>query len=324
MARINTKASALYFLSGSTLPVPTAGFIDSTEKIVWTPTVKTDKFMVINGKLGQWDSYADVDDTVIEGETISHRVRFQNSAADALGTQPAYGEMLKSSGFGEVIDTTTPGEETVTYTWDNTTSQINGSAVYYMNGKKQTFTGTMAVSSAFNITVGEPVTFDFTVSGFFDNKGIAIDEANPTPPSLTEPVVVAQKVDVMTKGGTAIVGANNISLDMASTINKRYGLGLGEYEGTDFEPTFSVEFPPDLTEYNQGILDLQAQSLYDIVIKLGTNNGTEVNGKTIVMTITNVKLFNSSDADNEDNIIRTNDFIFTSNTAFTIKTGFFS
>lgn len=324
MATVNTKATALYFKSGGTLPVPTDGFIDSSEKIVWTPTTKTDKFMVINGKLGQWDSFADAGDTVIDGETISHNVRFQNAAADALDTVPAYGELLKASGFTETIDTATATQETVIYTWDNTTQPAGGSAVFFINGKKQTFTDTLAVSSAFNITIGEPVSFDFTISGFFDNNGIATNESNPTPPALTESVVVAQKVDILTKDGTAITGGNNVVLDMASNIVKRYGFGRGKYDSTDFEPKFTVDFPPELTDYNAGIQALQAQTEVDIVMKLGTVAGVSTSGKTIEMTITNVKLLNSSDSDSDDELSRSQEFIFTSNTAFTIKHGYYA
>jgi len=387
MARINTKAFAFFLKSGATLPVTPANFLELGEKLLMSPTTKTENIKVYNGKLGANDSYADACDTTLEGASFMHRMRYQNAAADALDTVPSYGELLKIGGFSEAI-VTTSGQETVIYTWNKDNSPALGSAVYYLDGKKQTMTNTVALNTEFNFTVGEIANITGTMSAFLDNYGVAsfatlvlssvtglaigdvltgdtssatgtviaitgttvelkgvtgtftvggealntaaytstsANQSNPTVTLGTEGSLVVGCADVYSKDGTAVIGANNISINMGAMINKYYGFSLKEYETSDFESTITMSFPVDATDYNDAIEALQAQSLIDIVVKLGTDaTSTEVNGKTVVMTITNCKLSSYSDGDENDSISRTENFILTASSAFTIKHGFYA
>ena len=324
MARINTKAFAFFLKSGSALPVTPANFLELGEKLLMSPTTKTENIKVYNGKLGANDSYADACDTTLEGASFMHRMRYQNAAADALDTVPSYGELLKIGGFSEAIDTTS-SQETVIYTWNKDNSPALGSAVYYLDGKKQTMTNTVAANVEFDLTVGEIANITGTMSAFLDNYGVATNEANPTVTLGTEGCLTVGCADVFSKDGTAVIGAKNISINMGAMINKYYGFSLKEYETSDFEPTISMSFPVDATDYNDAIEALQAQSLIDIVVKLGTDaTSTEVNGKTVVMTITNCKLSSYTDGDENDSVSRTENFILTASSAFTIKHGFYA
>ena len=104
-------------------------------------------------------------------------MRHQNSAADALDTVPQYGELLKIGGFTETIDTTTPTQETVTYT--NTQTPVLGSAVAYIDGYKHQMTGSLAADLTFNFPIGKAATISAALSAFLDNSGIAAAEATP-------------------------------------------------------------------------------------------------------------------------------------------------
>ena len=322
MARLNTKKFAFFFKSGATLPIAPANFLELDEKLLLISKPKIEKYKRYNGKLGANDSYADVCDVSQEGINLSQKMRFQNSAANALDTIPDYGEVLKVGGFTETVDST-PSAETVTYTWNKDNSPILGSAVYYLDGKKKTMTNTIALNVAFNFEIGKAAMLTASMNTFYDNNGVAVNEANPTVTLNDEACLMVGCLDIYTEDGVGIV-VDKISLDMGAQINKFYGLNLKEYETSDFEPTIDVDFALDATDYNDAITKLTAETKVNLVIKLGTNAGVEVNGKTVVFTITNVKLSDYSDADNNDTIKRTHNFILTADTVFTIKTGFFA
>lgn len=323
MARLNTKNFAFFLKSGATLPTPPANFLELDEKLLLTPKPKVEKYKRFNGKLGANDSYADVCDVSQEGINLSHKMRFQNAAADALDTVPEYGEVLKIGGFTETIDTATAGQETVTYTWNKDNTPTLGSAVYFLDGKKQTMTDTIALNVAFNFEIGKAAMLTASMNTFYDNNGIATSEANPTVTLSDEACLMVGCLDVYTEGGTSI-SASKISIDMGAAINKFYGLNLKEYETSDFEPKVDVDFALDATNYNDAITKLTNETKVNLVIKLGTNAGTEVNGKTVVFTITNVKFSDYSDSDNNDTIQRTHNFILTADTAFAVKHGFYA
>jgi len=323
MARLNTKAFALFLKSGGTLPTPPDNFIELDEKLLLAPDVKVENYKRFNGKLGANDSYADACDTTVEGATISHKMRYQNAAADALDTVPQYGELLKIGGFTENVDTTTPGEETVTYTWNKDSSPALASAVYYLDGKKQTMTGSVAANVSFSFEVGMAANISGSLSAFLDNDGVAANEANPTVPLSDEGCLMVGCADVFTEDGSSIK-MQSMEIDMGAQINKFYGLNLKEYETSDFEPSVNVDFSLDGADYNAAIQKLQNETTVDIIVKLGTNAGTEVSGKTVMFEITNVKFSNYSDSDDNDTVQRTHEFILTADSEFTIKHGYYA
>ena len=320
MARINTKRTALFIKSGSTLPVPPANFLEADDVVLVTPTVRVEEYKRLNGKLGANDAYADTCDTTFEG-SIAHKMRFQNSAADALDTVPEYGELLKIGGFTETINTATPGQETVTY--ENTQNPVLGSAVAYMDDNKQTMTGSLACDLTFSFEIGMAAKIEASLSAFFDNNGIATSEANPTVDLSDEGCLLVGCADVTTAGGTTIE-PSNISIAMNSEISKFYGMGLKEYQLTDYKPELTVDFYPDNANYNDAITALANQTAETIVIKLGTNNGTMVSGKSVEIQVTNCKYKSYSDSDDQGSIKRSVTYMFTADSAFTIKHGYFA
>lgn len=320
--RVNTKNFGLYIKQGATLPVAPANFIEVDEKILLTPNVTVENFKRFNGRLGANDSYADTCNTAVEGVSVSHKMRYQNGAGTALDTVPDYGELLKISGFTETVDST-PSAETVTYTWDTSASPTLGSAVYFIDGNKQTMTNTIAGNAVFNFEIGKSAMLNFAMSGFLDNKGISTLEANPVTTLSDEGCLIVGCADIYTEDGTQL-NPTNISIDMGSQINKFYGMGLKEYQLTDFEPKITTDFYLDNADYNDAMQKLVDQSYVNVVIKLGTLNGVEVNGKTVLFTINNVKFSTFSDSDENDTIKRSHELMLTANSTMTIKTGFFA
>ena len=208
-------------------------------------------------------------------------------------------------------------------------SSVTGLAIGdVLTGDTSSATGTVIAITGTTVEL-KGVTGTFTVGGEALNTAAytstSANQSNPTVTLGTEGSLVVGCADVYSKDGTAVIGANNISIKMGAMINKYYGFSLKEYETSDFESTITMSFPVDATDYNDAIEALQAQSLIDIVVKLGTDaTSTEVNGKTVVMTITNCKLSSYSDGDENDSISRTENFILTASSAFTIKHGFYA
>lgn len=383
--RTNTKNFGIYIKQGATLPVTPANFVEVDEKILLTPNVTVENFKRFNGKLGANDSYADTCNTAVEGVSVSHKMRFQNGAADALDTIPDYGELLKVSGFTQTIDAT-PAAENVIYTWDTSASPALGSATYFIDGNKQTMTNTIAGNAVFTFEIGKSAMLNFAMSGFLDNKGISstatlvlsavvglavgdvltgdtssasgtvlaingtsvslksvtgtfevagealntaaytstsATQGNPTTTLSDEGCLIVGCADIYTEDGTQL-NPTNISIDMGSQINKFYGMGLKEYQLTDFEPKITTDFYLDNADYNDAMNKLVDQSYVNVVIKLGTLNGAEVNGKTVLFTINNVKFSTFSDADDQDTIKRTHELMLTATSSFTIKHGFYA
>lgn len=322
--RLNTKAFAFFIQQGATLPTPPVKFVELSEKLIFAPTVANERYKRFNGKLGANDTYSDTTDIVIDGATLNHKMRTQNKVGDALSTVPDYGELLKLVGFTEAIDTTTPSQETVTYTWNTASAPALGSAVYYLDGKKQTMTNTIAMNGSFEFNVGEPAMLNCTMSSFVDNKGVAVNEANPTVTLSTEDCIMVDKNTIYTEDGTQLQ-ASNLTIDMGAQINKFYGMSLQEYQLTDFEPTITADFYLDETNYNDAINKLINQGTVNIVVKIGTDeNGNSVSGKTVEFNITNVKFENYSDSDDQDSIKRTHELLLTADSSFSIKTGYFA
>ena len=105
MAYMNTKKTALFVKSGSTLPVPPLNFYEATAEFVINPNPTVTEIDRISGKLGGKDSYTDTCHATFS-QSISHNMRSNDSAATALATIPEYGEMLKTCAFDEQLVTT--------------------------------------------------------------------------------------------------------------------------------------------------------------------------------------------------------------------------
>ena len=320
MALINTKKTALFLKSGATLPAAPANFLEVEEELLLTPDIPVEEFKRINGLLGANSSYADTCHTTIS-QTISTKMRFSNSAADALETPPEYGELLKIAGFDETINVSTPGEETVTYT--NTQTPVRGSAVAFIDGKKHQMTDSLVADVTMNFPIGKVATISASLSAFLDNEGVAATEANPTVTLNNEAVLLTGCADIFTAGGASLI-PDNISIAMGPEVQEFYGMGRKQFGIQDYMIKITADFYPDNTNYNTAITKLAAGTTEAIVIKLGTLAGTEVNGKTVVITCDAAKASTFSDSNDKSTVKRSFTWLLTGTNQISIKHGFYA
>jgi len=319
MAKVNTKKTSLFLKSGAVLPVAPANFLEVEEELLISPDIPVEEFKRINGLLGSNDSYANVD-FIKFAQTITTKIRFQNSAADALDTVPEYGELLKLGGFDETIDTGTATEETVIYT--NTQTPVVGSTVAYIDGKKHQSAGSVAADLTFNFPIGKAATISAALSGYLDNAGVAATEANPTVTLNTESCLLVGKADIMTAGGTAVV-PDNITIAMGADIQEFQGMGRAEFEMKDYMIKVTADFYPENADYNDAVTLLGADTVEALVIKLGTADGVLVNGKSIQIDCGFGKASAYSDSGANGAVKRTFTWLLQSENQISIKHGFF-
>lgn len=321
---LNTKKSALFLKSGGTLPVASANFLEVGEAVLLNPTITIEEFKRINGKLGSNDSYADTCDATIS-QTITHKMRSTNIAGDALDTLPEYTELLRIGGFDYAVDTTTPGEETVIFT--NTQAPINGSAVAYVDGYKQTMTGSVVADITMNLNIGKAAEISASLSAFIDNKGIATAEATPDVTLNSNPVLLVSCTDIFTAGGD-VIKPDSVTITMGSEIGKFYGMGLKEYSMTDYMIKVEASFFPDNADYNTAMTKIASETVEALEIKLGTGAGGDlVNGKSVLINCPLAKASNVSDADTDGKVKRTFTWLLQGDSegeSITIKHGFFA
>jgi hypothetical protein len=319
MALMNTKKTALFLKSGAVLPVAPASFLEVEEELLLTPDIPIEEFKRINGLLGSNSSYADVCHTTIS-QSISTKMRFSNSAADALDTVPEYGELLKIGGFTETIDAT-PGAETVIYA--NTQAPVRGSAVAYIDGKKHQMTDSLVADITMNFPIGKVATITANLSAFLDNDGVAATEANPTVTLNDEAVLITGCADIFTAGGVSLV-PDNITIATGADVQEFYGMGRKEFGIQDYMIKVTADFYPENANYNTAVTKLGAGTTEAIVIKLGTNAGTEVNGKTVVITCDTAKASAFSDSADKSTVKRSFTWLLTGTNQIAIKHGFYA
>lgn len=323
MAYLNTKRSALFFKSGGALPVPPANFFEVSEEFVINPSPTIEEFNRVSGKLGTTDSFADSCHTVFN-QSISHKMRSSNVAADAMDTPPEYGEMLKLCGFDETI-VTTLGAESVTYT--NSQAPTPGSGIAYVDGKKFTMTGGVVGDATFTFEIGKVGVLDVALSGFLDNGGVPVDQANPSVTLNDEPTLIVSCADIITAGGTSI-SADKITISMGATIEEYYALGLKEYDISDYVIKLTADFYVDGTNYADAITKLNAETAEAIVIKLGTNQtGALINGKSIEIKADVAKANAFTDSTDKSRVKRSMTWLLRPNGTdvnLSIKHGFFA
>lgn len=314
MALINTKKTALFLKSGGTLPVAPANFIELDAELALTPNIPVEEFKRVNGSLGQNDSYADTCKATITGVSINHKMRMSNSAGDNLDAVPEYGELLKIGGFTETI-----GVDTVVYT--NTQTPVKGSAVAYIDGWKQTMTGSVAADLSFDFSIGKAGVITASLSAYLDNKGVAVSATNPTVTLSPEPCLMVNCTDIITAGGTA-VKADKITIAMGADIQDFYGLGLKEFSMQDYSIKVTADFYPENADYNVAINKINSQTVEALVIKLGTDNsGALVDGKSVLIECDTAKASSFSDSIDKSTLKRSFVWLLQGSEQISIKHG---
>ena len=322
MARTNTKKSAFFLKSGNTVPTAPAGYLELEEALIPAVDIPIEEFKRINGRLGSNDSYADTCHATIS-QTVSHKIREQNAVADALETIPEFGELLKIGGFDETIDTSTVGEETVIYT--NTQTTTRGSALIYVDGWKQVATGSLAADLTFNFPIGKTPTISAAIQAFLDNKGVAVASATPDVSGVQseEACMVVGCSDIVTAGGSTIT-PDNISISMGAEIQEQYGMGVAEYEMTDYMIKITADFFPDNADFNTAVTKLNSQTVEAIDIKVGTVAGALVSGKSMHVTADLAKANSFSDSGDKDALKRSFTWLIPSNGTLSLAFGYFA
>ena len=275
MALINTKKTAL-FIGGATQPVYPAGFLEVEAELAINPTIPVEEFNRINGRLGSVDSYADTCKATTSLQ-ISHKMRSSNIAGTALETPPEYGPLLKMCGFDETI-TGTGATGKVVYT--NSQTPAKGSIAAFIDGYKQTATNSAVGDITFDFAVGKAAMLSATISAYLDNSGVAAAAALPSVTLNTNPCVIVGCADIISAGGTA-VKADSVKIVMGAQVEDFYGMGIKEFNINDYKIKVTATFYPENADYNAAINKLTAQTVEAISVKLGTNLGLLVDGKSV-------------------------------------------
>ena len=384
MAKMNTKKSLMLLLDGAVLPTET-DFLELQEPLIVNPNPTVEEYDRISGKLGTKDTYADTCHTVFT-ETVSHKMRQQDSAQTTLNATPEYAELLKIGGFeydvtsetlvltdasavtlGETItgdtssasgtvikiDTTNDiitlnavtgapfaigGEalNTASYTstsagysptFKNTQTPSRGSAKIYLDGKRYNLTDTLVADNTLTFEIGKAGVISSAMSGFIDNNGIAVDEANPAVTLSDEPCMLVSCLDVITAGGTALT-ADTITITTNADIQEFYALNLKEFSMQDYVMKIQADFYVDSANYADAMTKINAQTVEAIDIKLGTNaTGSLINGKSVHITADLAKASAVTDSDDKNAVKRSFTWILnldSQDTAILIKNGFFA
>ena len=328
MATLNTLKNAIFLANGGTLPVPTAGFIESTEPVIVNPEHTPIEQKRSVGQLGSTEVCKDPN-YVKTAFDIPHQMRTSNLAQDALDTLPNYDLLLKASGM-EVAITGGVGSELITY--KNTQTPTNTSAVHYSDGFKQTMTGSLVANTTIELNIGEPATMNTSFQGFIDNAGVATAEATPTVTLSDEVCLVVSSVDVLTAGGLT-VPFDTCSIDFGAEIEEYYTTGgvngLKEFSLNDYVQKITLSYFEDSTNFIAAQQAVADQNEVVLIAKLGTDptSGALVNGKSIRITAPRAKYMDLSDSADKQKTKRELVFLCQSDatqTNLTIEAGFFA
>ncbi len=325
MATMNTKKIALYISPDATLPSGSDGFLETSEAVVASPEVDTIEFKRVASKIGNTDSYTDVNKNMFS-LGISHNVRQSNQAQDALGTVPEWGVLARIAGFDEVIDTATPTKETVTYT--NSQTPTRGSIQYYMDGKKFTMTDTAVADFTITALAGQMATISGNIQGYVDNAGVPTDEVAPATTSTTNAPLGLTTIDAITVGGDALL-CDSFTFSTNPEITNIYGTGTKQHDIDDYAMTLEFTYYVDPTKYSVEIADLNNPQVKTIDIKLGTTGGALVSGKSIHITAEVAKIKNFTDSVDQNKLKRTVTYNLqldeaNADKAISLKTGYFA
>lgn len=322
MALMNQKRVVMFLKDGATLPVAPANFLELQEEFAVNPQTDVQEFGRVSGNMGSYDSYVDPF-KVTFSETVSHKMRTSNKAGNALDTPPEYGELLKVCGMSETIDST-PSQETVTYS--NTQSPTEGSAIIYLDDKKFTLTDTMTGDLTMTFEAGQAGVISASLSGYYDNKGIPTDEANPSVTLSDEDCLICTKTDIITAGGVA-VKADAIRLTMNAQVDDFYGFNnLSEFNITDYNVKLEADFYVDKANYASEMTKLVNQTVEAIDVQMSTDSsGALVDGKSVRLQASFAKASDRQDSTDQNKIKRTFTWLLqldSNANAFTLKHGY--
>jgi len=330
MAYINTKKTALYFKSGATLPVPPANFLETKEPVLIAPEFATEDVNRLNGKLNNKDIIVDTCRTKVSFAAV-HAMRAASKVSGAFDTPPEYGELLKAGGFKEVVDTSTAGQETVTYNNDPDTV-VGGSAVAFVDDNKFDMTDSLAVGITFDLTVGKQATVTGDLTGYIDSP-VPAQSTNPAVSLSDEPALVVSCADIYTYDGT-VIPTESIKITTNPDIQDVYTMGGANGIKNNFASDYSLQleatFYVDKTRYGIDPTNIGTGEMKKIEVKIGLDHASApINGKSVIFTADLSKTITYSDTSDKDMLKRTVTFRLMNNSAsndvaLSIKHGFFA
>jgi len=307
MALINTKKSVLFLNpGGATLPVPITGFVETKDAVLIVPEFTSTEINRVSGKLNTKDEIVDTCRTKTTFD-VPHVMRTNAKDGVALDTVPEYGLLLQAAGFDEVIDTATPGEETVTYT-NNSDTIKQSSMVAYLDGNKFEMTDSLACGMTMDLVIGETALLTNNFQGYMDSA-IPTPEANPVVTLSDEKALVVSCADIVTFDGVCLP-LERVSIKMNEEIQDLYTMGgacgLKSNFVADYAMTIDFDFYVDSATYDREALNIESGDFKEMIIKIGLDStSTEVNGQSVVMTIPFTKTTTYSDAVDKDLLKRT-------------------
>jgi hypothetical protein len=325
---INTKKTSLFVNIGNTLPVAPAGAIETNDPVLIVPEFTTIDINRITGKMNSKDSVVDTCLTKTSFDAV-HTLRTSNAAADALATPPSYGLLLQAAGFNEIIDSTTAGEETVTYT-NNNDSIPAVSAVAYLDDYKFEMTGSLACGTELSFPVGAAATIKNSFQGYLDNA-VPVSETNPVVTLSNEQALVTSCADLITYDGV-VIPVEQATIKTNSDIQELYTTGGTSGIKTTFVSDYALDvtldFYVDKANFGREANAIENGLVKELVIKLGLDStSSEVNGKSVVITCPMSKVSTYSDSTDKDTLKRSATYrIFDDGAtpAISIKNGFFA
>ena len=327
---VDTRKSLLLLTPDGTTPTA-SDFIEVSEPILAAPVIGGGNYSRITGQKNTGNQRYNDLNNVTSTFTASVLMRTSNSAGTALNTAPQISPALQISGFDETIDTSTVGEETVTYS--NSQSPVGGTAILYTDGQKFTFEASSVVANpTFTFTLGEPATVNFDMEGFLVSA-TPTAEANPTVTTSDEDIIVVSCIDLLTVGGNTIQ-ADEVTLTANNEIQTFYTLGgankLKSKEIGDNGYTLTASFFVDSATYGREYTELETQTLQAISLKLGLDNSSDlVNGTSIQIDCSKAETQEVSDDTKNERVYRTvtyrlnNDSVL-GDDAIRMKYGFFA
>jgi len=293
---VNTKKTALYLVSGNTLPVPPANFIEQTEEFAVNPTRTMEKFKRISSLLGGEDAYVDNCSAALE-QSVSTQMRTNNKDGSALSTPPLYGELLKVCGFNETV-----GADAIEYA--NTQSPQRGSAIFNVDGNQFEATDSVVGSVEFVFEAGKPAIINAELSMFLDNEGIPTKTASVNTPLSNEDLIMVSCNDKIQIAGNDI-NADKVTLKLNSEISTKYGVGIKSKDITDYGVEIKISNFATQADYITTLEALKDQTEVAFMAIFGTKGtGAAIDGQSVEVAAGNCRYIEVDDSTEDGNIKR--------------------
>lgn len=252
------------------------------------PTIANGDFKCLNGGIGAKVTWQNTDDITAEVALESY-VEANDTTGAALETAPDWADVYKTCGLAETVDTSTVGQEFITYTPSGTQPSSLSECAVWVDGRRRDLSGIVA-NLVIDGTVGEPIKQTANVMGFTSLN--STPEANPAGTcTASDALIVMKSTDTFTIDGVS-KKMQSFKFDLGNQNEKFYALSTKEYERQDFDATIEATFYNDDDAIYASIGDTVPVSL-----KAGATAGKLISIVAAQAVITDIK--SGSDKDKE-------------------------